>query len=95
MEIYVYMVRCSDGSYYVGNTRAGLDARIARHNEGTYGGYASTRRPVTLVFQQQFEELVDAFAAERRIKGWSRAKEEAPIRGDYDALRLLAKRKKK
>ncbi|HEY2872199.1 MAG TPA: GIY-YIG nuclease family protein [Reyranella sp.] len=46
---YVYTRRCSDGSYYVGSARRGLDPRISEHNHGTYGGYTSTRRPVNLV----------------------------------------------
>ena len=46
---YVYMLRCADGSYYVGSARRGLDLRVSEHNVGTFGGYTSTRRPVTLV----------------------------------------------
>jgi len=92
MQIYVYILRCADGGYYVGNTRSSLETRIGQHNEGTLGGYTSKRRPVELVFAQEFDRLTDAFAAERRIKGWSRAKKEALIRGDYDALQMLARR---
>ena len=91
---YVYMPRCSDGSYYVGSARRGMDRRISEHNEGTYGGYTSTRRPVTLVWAQHFQVITDAIDVERQIKGWSRAKKEALIRGDYGAIQLLSKRKK-
>jgi predicted GIY-YIG superfamily endonuclease len=91
MQIYVYIVRCADGSYYVGNTRNSLELRIAQHNAGTFGGYTSRRRPVELVFAQEFDRMTDAFSAERQIKGSSRAKKEAPIPGDYDALQLLAR----
>ena len=87
-------MRCSDGSFYVGNTRGNLETRIGQHNAGTFGGYTSTRRPVELVFSPEFDLLTDAFAAERQIKGWSRAKKEALIRGDYDALKLLAQRRR-
>jgi putative endonuclease len=69
-----------------------LEIRVAEHNNGTFGGYTSTRRPVTLVFSQWFERITDAIAAERQIKRWSRAKKEALMRGDFDALRALAKR---
>jgi putative endonuclease len=55
-------------------------------------GYTATRRPVRLVFSQWFERITDAIAAERQIKGWSRAKKEAVIRGDFEALPALAKR---
>ena len=89
---YLYILRCADGSYYCGIARQGLEMRVAEHNSGTYGGYTSTRRPVTLVFSQWFERITDAIAAERQVKGWSRAKKEALMRGDFDALRVLAKR---
>lgn len=49
---WVYMVRCSDGSYYVGTARISLELRIAEHNAGKYDGYTKSRRPVTLVFSQ-------------------------------------------
>jgi putative endonuclease len=90
---YVYMLRCSDGSYYVGSARRGLDRRVSEHNEGLYGGYTSTRRPVVLVWAQQFLIVTDAIAVERQIKGWSRAKKEAFIRSDYGAVQLLSKRR--
>ncbi len=93
---HVYMLRCSDGSYYVGSARLGLDRRLAErnaeHNNGTYGGYTSKRLPVVLVWADHFPDITDAIAIERQVKGWSRAKKEALIRGDYDLLRLLAKR---
>ncbi len=90
MGAYVYMLRCADGSYYVGSTRASLEQRVAQHNAGSFGGYTGRRRPVTLVFHQEFERITDAIAAERQVKGWSRAKKEALIRGDYGALPDLA-----
>jgi putative endonuclease len=90
---FLYIVRCSDGSYYVGTARAGLERRIAEHNSGSLGGYTATRRPVTLVFSQWFDCITDAIAAERQVKGWSRAKKEALIRGDFDGLRTLARRR--
>jgi putative endonuclease len=90
---YLYIVRCADGSYYVGTTRTELDIRIAQHNAGTYGGYTSTRRPVELVYSQWFERITDAIENERKLKGWSRAKKEALIRGDFALLKNLAKRK--
>ena len=92
MNAYIYILRCADGSYYIGSTRVSLEERIAQHNAGTIGGYTATRRPVTLVFHQDFDRITDAVAAERQLKGWNRAKKEALIRGDYDLLRQLAKR---
>jgi len=92
MDAYVYMLRCADGSYYVGSSRGGLERRLDEHNAGLHRGYTSSRRPVTLVYSERFGQVVDAVAAERRLKGWRRAKKEALIRGDFAALRELARR---
>lgn len=91
MSAFVYMVRCSDGSYYVGSARGALEKRIEEHNAGILGGYTARRRPVVLVFQQEFQQITDAIAAERQIKGWSRAKKEALIKGDFAQISLLAR----
>jgi putative endonuclease len=90
---YLYILRCSDGSYYVGTTRSTLENRIAQHNAGIFGGYTESRRPVTLVFSQWFDRITDAIESERKLKKWSRAKKEAFIRGDIASLRQLAKRR--
>ena len=90
---HVYILRCADGSYYVGSARLGLDRRLSEHNNGTYGGYTSKRLPVTLVWSEHFLDITDAIAAERQIKGWSRAKKEALMRGDFDLIRQLSKRR--
>ena len=89
----LYIVQCSDGSYYVGTTRTELESRIAQHNAGTFGGYTSTRRPVRLVYSQEFERITDAIEAERKVKGWSRAKKEALIAGRFEDLKALSKRR--
>jgi tRNA/rRNA methyltransferase len=92
VDFYAYMLRCSDGHYYVGHTDD-LDARIAQHQAGAIPGYTEKRRPVTLVWSDRFPERDQAFAVERQIKGWSRAKKEALIRGDWDALQSLARKR--
>ena len=92
--VYVYMLRCIDGSYYVGSTRKTLDERIGEHNSGAYPGYTFRRRPVELVWSQDFPNAVDAIACERQLKGWSRAKKEALIRGDWSLISALAKRRR-
>jgi len=89
---FLYIVRCADGSYYTGTTRDELERRIAEHNSGYFGGFTATRRAVVLVYSQWFERITDAIAAERQIKGWSRAKKEALMRGDFGVLRKLAQR---
>ena len=93
MGAYVYIVQCCDGSFYTGSTRGSLEDRVNQHNAGSYGGYTATRRPVRLVFSEYFDRIMDAISAERQIKGWSRAKKEALVRGDFDALRVLARRR--
>jgi len=81
------------GALYVGITRTELEFRIAQHNAGALGGYTSTRRPVTLVFSEWFTRITDAIAAERKLKKWTRAKKEAFISGDFEALKTLSRRR--
>jgi putative endonuclease len=89
---YLYILLCADGSYYTGTTRADLEQRVAQHKAGTYArGYTAQRRPVTLVFAQLFDRITDAIEAERQVKGWSRAKKEALIRGEFERLPGLSK----
>jgi putative endonuclease len=93
---WLYILRCRDGSYYVGTSRADdLDTRVSQHNQGTFPGYTAKRRPVTLVYSAHFDRIVDAIASERQIKGWSRAKKEALIRGDFAALPGLSRRRQR
>ncbi len=91
MEAFVYILRCCDGRYYVGSTRGSLERRVNEHNDGTYGGFTKSRRPVELVYSQPFDRITDAIAAERQLKGWKRAKKEALIQGDMKSLVHLAK----
>ncbi len=95
MVAYINILRCKDGKYYVGSTRGNLERRLAEHNAGTFGGYTANRRPVELIYSEDFDRITDAIAAERRLKGWSRAKKEAYMRGDMEFLRVLGKRKSK
>jgi predicted GIY-YIG superfamily endonuclease len=88
MTFYVYMLECADGSIYTGHTDD-LDWRLAAHQLGTFRGYTANRRPVRLIFQAQFASREEAFAAERRIKGWSRRKKLALTRGDWTEIRGL------
>jgi putative endonuclease len=92
MGAYLYILHCSDGSYYVGTTAAGLEQRLAEHQAGAFDGYTALRRPVELVFYQYFDRLEDAAAAERQVKSWRREKKEALIRRDFAALPFLARR---
>ena len=69
MEVTVYIVRCSDGSYYTGLTKQEVEARVWEHNEGVYDGYTRKRRPVVLVFTETYDRITDAIERERQIKG--------------------------
>ncbi|NLE98010.1 MAG: GIY-YIG nuclease family protein [Propionibacterium sp.] len=87
---YVYMLRCSDGSYYVGST-VNLHQRFEQHMTGKGAIYTRRRRPVELVFAAEFESPADAFAMEKQVQGWSRAKREALIVGDFNEISRLAR----
>jgi putative endonuclease len=89
---WLYILICADASHYTGTTRTDLETRIGQHNAGSHFGYTSTRRPVRLAYSQWFDRIADAIAAERQVKGWSRAKKEALIRGDFNALTVLSRR---
>ena len=91
MSAFVYVLKCADGHYYVGTSRDSLDRRVAEHNAGTFGGYTKRRRSVELVYSQHFDRITDAIAAERQLKGWTRAKKEALIAGDYELLKRLSR----
>jgi putative endonuclease len=91
MQIFVYMLRCSDDQYYVGLTRTGLDERMAEHASGVLKGYTYWRRPVELVWAQEFQRLTDAIRCEQQLKGWRREKKEAVIHGDYEVLIELSR----
>ena len=91
MTFHAYMLRCSDGSYYLGQTDM-LERRMAQHEAGEIEGYTQTRRPVELVWSQEFASRDEAIAAEQQIKGWSRNKKEALIAGDCAAISALARK---
>ena len=94
MGIYVYMLRCADGSYYVVSaTGDDLGTRVDQHNAGSHKGYTFSRRPVVLVWSEYFDRLTDGIAAERQLKGWSRAKKEALLRSDWVKVGELARRR--
>ena len=83
-------MRCNDGTYYAGHTDD-LEYRLAQHQTGALGGYTAKRLPVTLVWCDTFTERDQAFWVERKLKGWSRAKKEALIAGDFELIQQLAR----
>lgn len=92
MSFYTYMLLCTDGSFYVGQTDD-LDHRVAEHQSGTIEGYTHSRRPVQLVWSESFDIRDDALTVERKLKGWSKAKKRALVDGDWDKISILAKRR--
>ncbi len=95
MVLYVYIVECSDGSFYTGITN-NLERRIAEHNDGENPkSYTFSRRPVKLVYFEDHSDPYFAYDRERQIKGWSRKKKIAMIKGEWEKLPELSKRKKK
>jgi len=92
MAFWVYILRCSDGSFYTGHTD-NLERRLAEHHAGEIPCYTASRLPVELAFTQECATREEALAAERRIKDWSRSKKEALIRGDWRELKRLSRGK--
>ena len=95
MPYAIYILKCSDGSYYTGSTKD-LDARVLEHQTDAHPeAYTFSRRPVNLVWSEVTESYPEAFQWEHRIKGWSRAKKEALIRGDIDGIHEIVKAERK
>jgi putative endonuclease len=88
---WTYLLKCSDGSYYAGSCRD-LDQRVWQHSTGLGAKYTSRRLPVELVFAAEFDNVGDAYAFEKQIQGWSRAKREALIAGDFNTLPGLSRK---
>lgn len=89
---YTYILLCADNSYYTGQTDD-METRLAQHHAGGHCLYTAKRRPVRLVWCETFPTRNEAKTAELQIKGWTRAKKEALIRGDFDSLRDLARKR--
>jgi len=91
VSFWAFMLRCADDSFYLGHTDD-LERHLAQHHSGAIPGYTHERRPLTLVWSEEFPEREQAFAAERKIKGWSRLKKEALADGNWAATSRLAKK---
>ena len=82
----MYILACADGSFYVGSTWD-LERRLAQHNSADQGAaYTRRRRPVRLVYFEESHRIDDAYAREKQIQGWGRAKRIALIEGRHDDL---------
>ena len=87
---YVYILCCSDGTFYVGSTR-NLEDRIIAHNDGRGASYTFKRRPVRLVYSEVFLAESEAIRREHQLKRWSAAKKESLITGNIQKLKRLSK----
>ena len=87
---YVYILKCSDGSYYTGITND-IEKRFNEHNYGKNKNcYTYKRRPLEIVFQETFNDVLQAIYFEKKIKKWTRSKKDALIHGDFDMLQILS-----
>jgi putative endonuclease len=95
MPYAIYILRCSDGTYYTGLTKD-LEGRVREHEIGAHPeSYTFRRRPVKLEWSIITESYQEAFQWEHRIKGWNRAKKEALIRGDVEGIHEIVKSERK
>ncbi len=90
VTFWTYMLHCNAGRFYVGHTDD-LERRMAQHGTGQIRGFTRDYLPVTLVWSEEFPTRNEALSAERKLKGWSRAKKLALIRGDWVEISRLAK----
>ncbi|WP_076071600.1 TrmJ/YjtD family RNA methyltransferase [Sphingomonas montana] len=90
MTFWTYILRCADGTYYTGHTDD-LERRIAQHDAGAFPGYTHDRRPVTLMWSENFQTRIEALEREGQIKDWSRKKKEALFQGNWPAVSAAAK----
>ena len=91
MPYYVYILKCSDGSYYTGSTND-ISKRIWEHQEGVRPfAYTFSRRPVELVWSEEVATYHEAQTHEKQIKGWSRVKKEALICGEFECIHEIVK----
>ena len=92
MVFWAYLLHCRGGVFYTGHTDD-LERRIAEHESGLVPGFTQNLHPLKLVWTDEFPTREEAIRAERQIKGWSRKKKLALIRGDWDEISRLAKSK--
>ena len=89
--MYVYILECSDNSYYIGMSN-NVEKRFQQHSSGINRNcYTYTRRPLRFVFSLIFSDPNSAITFEKKIKGWSRAKKKALIEGKWELLPELSK----
>ncbi len=91
IDYWVYIIRCADGSYYIGSTRD-LEKRLRAHEEGRAATYTARRRPLKLAYSEKHGNMEAARQRELQIKRWTRKKKEALISGNMGSLKSLGKK---
>lgn len=86
----MYILKCADNSYYAGST-TDLVQRIEQHQAGLGANYTKNKRPVTLIYFEEYQRIEEAFYREKQVQGWSRKKKEALMNGDIEQLQNLSK----
>jgi putative endonuclease len=86
---FMYILQCSDGTYYVGSTK-NLELRLQQHQNGEGANYTKKRLPVFLKYYEIYGRIDHAFYREKQVQGWSRKKREALINGEFEKLPELS-----
>ena len=89
MKGFMYILLCSDGSYYTGSTKD-LEKRIEEHQNGNGANHTKKRLPIELVYFEEFERIDLAFYREKQVQKWSRIKKEALIENNKNLLPELS-----
>jgi len=88
-EGWMYILECSDESYYTGSTN-NLEKRIEEHQNGDGSNHTKMRLPIRLVYFEKFSRIEEAFIREKQVQGWSRNKKEALIYNQKNKLPELS-----
>ena len=91
MVFYLYILRCSNSTFYVGSTQ-NLKSRLEAHDKGRGAAYTFKHRPVCLAYSEKYQSKIEALSRERQLKHWSHGKEEALVLGNHESLKHLSKR---
>ncbi len=87
---YIYILKCADGLLYTGFTN-NIERRLLEHQKGkNKGSFTYSRRPVELIFYQEFNDVNQAISFENKIKKWSAKKKLALAKGNFDMLQILS-----
>ena len=88
---FTYILRCADGTLYVGSTRFDVQQRVHQHSIGEGSRNTACPLPVELLWCAELEKVTDAFGLEKQLQGWSLAKRLARVEGRFEDLPALAR----